>query len=196
MVSEYRVLEKLNKTSKNILKYVSVSSSSVYKNTFSCCSQYNLLKSSDSYYYHSDSGVGQWVRFDFTVSAIKINGFEVTVSKENRDPLNWRLEGSNNGVVFSEIYTNNKPMCNYKPYCNGFICDAFKTNRYNLSSPVTYSSFRFITTGESSVPGDNWLTLSRIEFIGLLIEPIHLPSCTLSSSNILSIIFIVITLES
>ena len=54
-------------------------------------------------YFHSGSGIGQWMRFDFTISKIKLNAFEITTTT-NRDPLNWRFEGSNNGVSFEIIY--------------------------------------------------------------------------------------------
>ena len=133
----YRVIERFNKTGKDLSKFVVASASSIYQNSGEF-SPSNLFLESNNYIFHSTIGVGQWVRFDFINSPIKIIGFEIT-SSTNRDPLNWKLEGTNDGVVFKDLYKNDgKAMCEYKGISNGYQCQDFTLNRYDLSSSATF----------------------------------------------------------
>ena len=159
---ESGLFENLRKSGVDLKNYLSVTSLSIYKDddTFT---QWNLIDGNKDKFYHSKNGIGQWVYFNFYAKPLKIKGFYISPNT-NRDPLHWKIEGTNNGIDFKTVYYNDGvPMCELDT--NNY-CIEKKRNTFILNHSVTYSGYRFITTGQCSRPGDEWLVLSEIDFIG------------------------------
>lgn len=187
---EKGIFEKLRESGKDPLNYVFVTSLSLYENNAALHSS-KLIDGNIDTYFHSKSGVGQWVFFNFCARHLKIKGFFVTPTY-NRGPLHWKLEGTNNGTNFEPVFENDGvSMCELR---TDKYCSEKKKNKYLLNHSVTYSGYRFITTGTCSKPGDEWLVLTEIDFIGDFV--LNLKTCFCRKSNIITRIYYLILIIS
>ena len=171
---EHKIFERIRAKHLDPTRFVYVSSRDVY-NEQPTLLPINLITSS---YYHSERGLDRWVRFDFSISHVYLTGIELQSTK-NRDPYNWVLEGSNDSINFKVIYNNtNTLICTeLVTSINGIkYCANNDYKNFTLPSPVIYNSFRIRNTGDSSNPGDYFLILNSVDFIGYFTD-ILFPTC-------------------
>lgn len=159
----YRLFAKIG--SSLINSYVSTESSSIYSDN-QYYSSSKLLVWDNNELFHSKSESGGYVRFDFNYGAPYIEKFMLK-SAVNRDPLNWVLEGSRDGIHFTKIYTNEgTKLCQWGLFdkvTTGCINKEEKT--YELNRKSNYRSIKFKQTGLDS-NNQSFIVLSAIDFIG------------------------------
>ena len=165
MTTNVKILEFIRRKKLKPEKCIYLSSLDVIYNDPKANGPLNLLKN-DSSIYHSVSGTDKWVSFDFAISPLYLSGFILT-SSQNRDPLNWVLEGSNDTITYKTVYTNQgEKLCPELINNNGIqMCAHHYSKEYTLNNPTIYTSYRIRNTGMST--GDSgYLILSAVEFIG------------------------------
>ena len=156
------LFENIRKSGKDPLNYVHLTANSILQDD-DTYSPAKLVDNSEFTHYHSKSGTSEWVYFNFYAKPLRIKGFSITLIN-NRDPLHWKLEGTNNGSIFTDVYDNDGiGICDLND--DGF-CTAVKTKQFILSHSVTFSGYRLKMTGSSSRPGDDFLVLSNVDFYG------------------------------
>ncbi|MDF2192730.1 discoidin domain-containing protein [Paraflavitalea sp. CAU 1676] len=94
-----------------------------------------------------------WVQFQANSSYV-VNGYSITSANDapERDPLNWTLQGSNNGTGWTTIDTRT----------NQDFPNRFQTRTFTISNTTAYTYYRFNLTNNSGTI----LQLGEFELFG------------------------------
>ena len=183
----YRIIQKLKKL--NFLNhYVYISATSIYKNKYGQLSgdiPSNLFEWDKTNYYHSQNIENQSIRIDFTASKPFLEKIIIKTTK-NRDPYHWKVEGSQNGSDFIELFRNEgKKLCDWGLFDGSTIgCIEYKENTFELSQKDYYQSIKLTHTGLDS-NRQKYLVLGAIDFEGTIhIKTITCRTFTLSNTKI------------
>ncbi|NQZ06198.1 MAG: discoidin domain-containing protein [Algicola sp.] len=95
-----------------------------------------------------------WISYDFE-KTVTISAYTLTSGNDaaGRDPKNWQLQGSNNGVDWTTIDNRSNESFNARK----------QTKSYNTSNSQAFSHIRFNVTANN---GASILQLAELEFIG------------------------------
>jgi hypothetical protein len=88
-----------------------------------------------------------WVIYQFAPGqTFAINMYTVTSGNDypGRDPMNWRLQGSNDGVTWITVDTR----------MDQFFDNRFQTNVYTFSNPIQYPAYRFFVDSNAGQNGE------------------------------------------
>ena len=102
-MNNVEIFDQLRKSGKDLRNYLSISSSSIYLNDITY-EPWNVVDGSDDKFFHSQKGIGQWF-YIISAKPLRIIGFSITLYI-SRDPLHWKIEGTNDGESFKTIYNN------------------------------------------------------------------------------------------
>ncbi|NQZ80096.1 MAG: discoidin domain-containing protein [Colwellia sp.] len=104
-----------------------------------------------------------WISYNFA-QPVTISKYTVTSGNDasTRDPKNWELEGSNDGINWSYLDARNEQ----------YFSQRKQTKNYSVSTTQPFSKIRFNVLTNN---GANILQLSELEFIGTGIQSAQLP---------------------
>ena len=166
----YRIIKKLKNA--NVLNYYAfVSATSIYiypDGQMSKNFPSNLFEWDIDNHYHSQNIENQSIRIDFTASKPYLEKILIKTTR-NRDPYNWKVEGSQNGSEFIELYRNeNTKLCDWGLF-DGFAigCLENEEKSFELSQKDYYQSIKLMQIGFDS-NNQRFLVLSAIDFEGTI----------------------------
>ena len=113
-------------------------------------------------YWHTSNSPNSWICFDFEEKRVELTGYSLKsmpAISYCSHPIQWVIEGSNDGSNWREVDRRNTQDLNGKSIVKTYFCEDTKSER-----------FRFIKlrqTGKDA-QGYNYLALSGIEFFGTL----------------------------
>jgi hypothetical protein len=98
-----------------------------------------------------------WIRYQFAGGATyAINSYTITSANDfpGRDPMDWRLEGSMDGVNWTAVDTRTGQT----------FADRFLTNQYTFTNTTAYPVYRFFVVANSGDPSGT--QLAEIQLFG------------------------------
>jgi hypothetical protein len=97
-----------------------------------------------------------WIAYQFPAGArYAINAYSVTSANDfpGRDPMNWRLEGSDDGLNWHVVDTQ----------AGQTFASRFQTNSYSFTNTTAYPVYQFVVTANA---GDGDTQLAEIQLFG------------------------------
>ena len=165
----YYILRRLK--NKDLIRYyVNISATSILQNNINRAA-HQLLDWYGNNYFHSDEGENQSFRIDFINSIPYIERIVMRTAIQ-RDPYNWKIEGSYDGKNFIDLIVNNaQVLCKWgnlyemDKHLTGIGCIERAEKEFDLLKIGSFKSIRMILTGKNS---DNsyYLILNSIDFLG------------------------------
>ena len=160
----YRIIKKLK--DENVLNYyVYISATSIFVKQIVNVPQH-LFDWDQTNLYHSINEPNQSIRIDFPATQPYIEKIIIKTGV-NRDPYNWKVEGSENGADFIDLVVNDrKPLCSWGKFDGRTIgCLSIEEKSFSFSKAGYYQSIRLKQTGPDS-NNELYLILNAIDFEG------------------------------
>lgn len=147
-----------------IIDYVRAESISIYASSSAQgTSPKQLAERSGNVFWGTNNMENQWVAFDFSPKRISVTDYTIKSTKYSEGschPKNWVIEGSSDNKNWTILDTRNTDELNA----------ASKIASFHLHGATnSYKIIRLRMTGLSA-RGDNTLSLSNIEFFGILVD--------------------------
>jgi MYXO-CTERM domain-containing protein len=112
---------------------------------------------------------GLHVTAQLNAGARFLTGFTLTSGNDSpeRDPISWKIQGSNDGISFTDIVVHNASSI----WSQRDQVVQFEAGKDFATPTVAYNTYRFVTLNTTANPNGAYFQFGEIEYFGTAVAP-------------------------
>jgi hypothetical protein len=120
---------------------------------------------------------GLWINARIWAGAAQLTHFTLSSANDTpgRDPLHWAIQGSNDGVNYTDIYVKNDPTSIWNQQNPADVRNQVIRFDAGPDFPVqatAYRTFRFVTFNTALNPSGAYFQVAEVEYFGNIPDPV------------------------